>query len=472
MPQILTLFHKKIYDTVAKSPFLVRAIFGTLRDITRWSRKLLRINPGRVLFKKIHAGFPALRFLTSGGARLEPQILTGMRDVGFTVVEAYGLTETSPIACLNDPDRPVAGSVGKAMTGVEVKIEKAEGDFEQGEICIKGPNVMMGYYNRPDATAHAVIGGWFHSGDLGTRDRHGNVYITGRKKEIIILPNGKNVYPEELEKRYCKSERIAEVCILETGAAGKEQLTAAVYPNMKYFKEKRLGSIHQEVKYDIESIAIHLASYQRVTRVELVDNEFPRTRLGKLKRFKIREIIDNREASKAQTNEQRETTTDNPFLQFLMSELKLDFVPQPEHNIETDIGLDSLNKLELFASIEKRFNVTIDKETAGEIISVKNLVDTVGDAADEGGTAGFSIAREMKKEPTAPLASHVAVGFGVFGGPLRFTGHFILHIFLKVLFRARIKGLEKLRPKDPTSLPAITYPTSMHLCSTACCLTG
>ena len=136
VPQILALFHKKIYDTVAKSPFLVRTIFVTFRDITHWSRKLLRINPGRVLFRKIHAGFPALRFLTSGGARLD-EILTGMRDVGFTVVEAYGLTETSPIACLNDPDRPVAGSVGKAMAGVEVKIEEAEGDFDQGEICIK-----------------------------------------------------------------------------------------------------------------------------------------------------------------------------------------------------------------------------------------------------------------------------------------------------------------------------------------------
>ena len=153
---------------------------------------------------------------------------------------------------------------------------------------------MMGDHNRPDATAHAVIGGWF-IGRSCTWDRYCNVTITGRKKEVIILPNGKQAFTQELEKRYCKSERIAEVCILETGAAGKEQLTAAVYPDMKYFKEKRLGSVYQEVKYDIESIAIHLPSYQRVTRVELVDKEFPRTRLGKLKRFKIREIIDNRE---------------------------------------------------------------------------------------------------------------------------------------------------------------------------------
>lgn len=454
VPQILALFYKKIYDAVAKSPFSVRVLFGALAGITRWSRKLLGINPGRLLFKRIHAGFPSLRFLASGGARLEPWILTGLRDVGFTVAEAYGLTETSPIACINDPDRPIAGSVGKAMTGVEVRIEKTEGDYDQGEICIKGPNVMIGYYKRPDITARSIIDGWFYTGDLGIMDRHGNVNITGRKKEIIILANGKNIYPEELEKLYCKSERIAEVCILAAGTAGSEQLTAAVYPAMEYFKEKRSGSIHQEIKFDIENIAVHLPSYQRVTRVELVDNALPRTRLGKLKRFKIKEIIDNREASRAQANEPRETSTDNPFLRFLMSELKLDFVPLPEHAIETDLGLDSLNKLELFASIEKRFGVTIGKEEAGGMISVKNLAERIGDAADEGGAAGFSIAQEMRKTPAVPLSGHVAVGFGVFGSPLRFVGHVIIHFFLKIFFRARIKGLEKLPDEGPYIIAA------------------
>ncbi len=449
VPQVLALFHKKIYDTVAQSSFLVRDIFGTFRDITRLCRKFLRINPGRVLFRKIHAGFPTLRFLTSGGARLEPGILTGLRDVGFTVAEAYGLTETSPIACLNDPDRPVAGSVGKAMTGVEVRIESAGGDYDQGEICIRGPNVMMGYYKRPDATAHAIIDGWFHTGDLGTMDRYGNVYITGRKKEIIILPNGKNIYPEELEKLYCKSARIEEVCILAAGTAGREQLTAAVYPVMAHFKEKRSGSIHQEIKFDIENIALHLPSYQRVTRVELVDDALPRTRLGKLKRFRIQEIIDNRDASRGRTGEQRERTTGTPFTRFLMSELKLDFVPRPEHNIETDLGLDSLSKLELFASIEKRFSVEIGWEEAGGIISVKNLIDTVGDAADEGAAAGFSIVEEMKKAPAVPLADHVAVGFGLLGGLSRFIAHYIIHVFLKVFLRARIEGLEKLPGEGP-----------------------
>jgi len=449
VPQVLALFHKKIFETVEKKPFPVRDLFHTMKDITRWARRLTPLNPGKLLFRKIHQKFPGLRYLTSGGARLEPYILKDMRDLGFSIIEAYGLTETSPIACFNNPRKPMPGSVGRAITDVQVKIEKTEKNFDQGEICIQGPNVMMGYYKREDKTAEAVTEGWFHTGDLGYMDRKGNVYITGRKKEVIILPNGKNVYPEELEKLYLKSERIAEVCILALGETGKEQLTAAVYPDMKYFKTKRSGNIHQEVKYDIESIAIHLPSYQRVTRVELMHEEFPRTRLGKLKRYKIKETIENRESSKEKPAEEKETSTDNPFYQFLISELDLDFVPSPDHNLETDLGLDSLAKLELFAAVQKRFGVKIGQEQAGEIISIKNLIDAVGDSADAGGSSAYSLLEEIRKDPETPIEKHVAVGWGLYSAIIRFVIHFAIWIFLKLFMRAKIKGLEKLPKKGP-----------------------
>lgn len=445
VPQILTLFHKKIFTTVEDSSFLIRDIFRTMKDITRFSRKF-GINPGRLLFRKVHRMFPCLRFFTSGGARLEPQILKDLHDIGFNIIEAYGLTETSPIACVNHPTKPMPGSVGKPIANVEIKIEKTESGFEQGEVCIKGPNVMMGYYNRKEATDKAIIDGWFHSGDIGYQDKNGNVFLTGRAKEIIILPNGKNIYPEELEKLYMRTERIAEVCVLPLGEKGKEKLTAAVHPNMDYFRKMGKSSIFQEVKYGIENTANDLPSYQRVTRIEIIDREFPRTRLGKLKRFKIKEWIENRETSKEE-QKVKNTTTEDPFLQFLMSELKLDFVPDKHHNLETDLGLDSLAKIELFAGVEITYGTKIKPEQAGEIISVGHLHAVIGDAAANGRSGGFNIAEEMKSNPDVPLNRHVSEGFGVFGGMFRFFIHFVLWIFLKVFFKTQVKGIENL-PKN------------------------
>ncbi|MFH1708956.1 MAG: MFS transporter [Planctomycetota bacterium] len=451
IPQVLNLFHKKIFDAAGKAGFFTRDLFRTLKDITRWSRKYLGLNPGRLFFGKVHRNFPALRFMTSGGARLEPQILTDLHDLGFNIIEAYGLTETAPIACFNHPRRPVPGSVGTAITGVAVKIDRTDPALEQGEICIKGPIVMMGYYKRPEETTHAIEDGWFRTGDLGYMDARGNVYITGRKKEIIILPNGKNVYPEELEKAYARSQRIAEVCILVTGEPAREQLTAAVFPDMKYFREKQSANIHQDVKYDIETIAAGLPSYQRVTRVEVLDAEFPRTRLGKIKRFKVRELIEHRGAAST-PGAARSKDTDDPFLRFLMEELKLDFAPQPEHNLETDLGLDSLGKLELLAAVEKQFGARIPAEQAGTLISVQNLAAAVtasGGAPGGAAGAGFDLPAEVRKPPAVPLRRHVAVGWGFFGGILRFTTHFIQWAFVRFCMRGRIAGLEKLPATGP-----------------------
>ncbi len=447
VPQVLALFHKKIFGTVEGSPFIVRDIFNTMKDITKFSRKI-GINPGKLLFGKVHRNFPKLRFFTSGGARLEPHILKDLHDIGFNVIEAYGLTETSPIACFNHPTKPIPGSVGKPITDVEIKIEKSGEGFDQGEVCIRGANVMMGYYNRPDATAKAIKDGWFHSGDLGYRDKDGNVYLTGRAKEIIILPNGKNIYPEELEKLYTCTDRISEVCVLPLGEKGKEKLTAAVHPNMDYFRKMGKSSIFQEVKYDIETAANALPSYQRVTRVEIIDREFPRTRLGKLQRFKIKEWIENRETSKEDKKAQV-TTTEDPFLQFLMSELRLEFVPDKHHNLETDLGLDSLTKLELFAAVEKTYGTKIQPEQAGEIITVEHLREIVGDAAADRSTGKFNIADEMKQEPDIPLKKHVSVGWGLFSAAVRFIIHFALWLFLKVFFRTKVKGLKNLPEEGP-----------------------
>ena len=448
VPQLLGLFHRKIYDAAQGGSFLLRTLFDTFRGLTRLSRKYLRFNPGRILFGKVHGNFPHMRYIASGGARLEPEIFNGLSDVGFSIIEAYGLTETSPIACLNDPKQPVAGSVGRPMSGVGIRIDAPEGGFQQGEVLIKGPNVMMGYYRRPEETARVIVDGWFHTGDLGVFDSKGNLFLTGRKKEIIVLPNGKNIYPEELEKLYAGTERIREVCILALGDKGTEKLTAVVHPNMDYFRRMKSGSVFQNIKYDIETTANNLPSYQRVTRIEIIDRELPRTRLGKLKRFEIKKMIEGRESSRSESGPEKKTTED-PFLQLIMKEARIGFVPSPDHNLETDVGLDSLSKLELFAAVEKTYGIRISPEQAGEIITVANLRDHVGDAATGAAADAFDLLKEMKREPEIPMEKQVDIGSGIIGGSFRWGAHFTIYLFLKIFMRARINGLENLPEKGP-----------------------
>jgi long-chain acyl-CoA synthetase len=447
VPQVLNLFYRKIYDAAAESSPGVRAMFALFRRVTRLSRKV-GINPGRLLFGKVHRNFPRLRYIASGGARLEPEVFHGLSDVGFSIIEAYGLTETSPIACLNDPKHPVAGSVGNPMQGVRVRIDLPEGGFEQGEVCIKGPNVMMGYFQRKDATDRAIVDGWFHSGDLGYLDPKGRLFLTGRKKEVIVLPNGKNIYPEELEKIYAEGDRIREVCVLTLGRKGREKLAVAVHPNMDYFRKMKAGSISQDIRYDIETVAGRLPSYQRVTRIEIIDRELPRTRLGKLKRFKIREMIEVRENFRNDSGPE-ESVTDDPFLRFLMETTGVSFVPHPDHNLETDMGLDSLAKLELFAAVDKIYGLRITPEQAGEIITVAHLRKLVGDAAAGAADRGFDLLEEMKRTPEVPMEKKVDVGAGIFRGCLRCFAHVTLLLFLKTFMRAKIRGLKHLPKEGP-----------------------
>ena len=137
-----------------------------------------------------------MRFLASGGARLDPDLHRELAAAGFRILEAYGLSETSPIVSLNSPKRPIPGSVGKAAVGVEIKIERTDPALDDGEVMVRGPNVMMGYFRNPEATREAIVNGWFRTGDLGRLDRHGNLYLSGRSKEVIVMSSGKNIYPD------------------------------------------------------------------------------------------------------------------------------------------------------------------------------------------------------------------------------------------------------------------------------------
>ena len=449
IPRVLELLCDRIFQTAAAQPKIKQALFYGLLKISDVLQPL-GINPGKRLFSTIHRNFKGLRFFASGGARLDTDVHKKLRALGFRIIEAYGLTETSPIAAMNTLSEQVPGSVGRAALGVELKIEKADSHLDQGEICIKGPNVMMGYCQRQDLTAEVVIDGWFHSGDLGYLDDRGHLFITGRKKEVLVLSSGKNIYPEELEKLYRRSEKIKELCITLLSEGGREFLAVVIYPNKDYFVREKSASIYQDIKYEIETIAHALPSYQRVTRIELVDEELPKTSLGKIKRYRVAELVKEKASGAAAGDEEPAQENQDPFLAFVQQTLKLNKFPSLAGNLETDLGLDSLAKLEFFFAIEERYGIKIAEEQAGNIFTLRDMRALIPDTASfEAEPESAMVAELVTGAPDIPLAQHVAIGNDALATAARFCFYMLCKILLKLFFRARLEGLEQLRNAKP-----------------------
>ena len=218
VPQFFYLIHERIFKEVAKRGRLAESFLRSLMRVNLFLRRF-HLNAGPILFGKIHKTFGSkMRYLFTGGSRFDPAIARDFQAFGIDLLNAYGLTETSGGAFVNLPGHVIIGSVGPPLPTVEAKIldpqPQEEGGQPVGEIVIRGPIVMKGYWNRPDATAESLRDGWLHTGDLGYFDSDNNLFITGRRKEVIVLANGKNIYPEEIETHYLKSPAIKEICVM------------------------------------------------------------------------------------------------------------------------------------------------------------------------------------------------------------------------------------------------------------------
>lgn len=236
-----------------------------------------------------------MRMLISGGAALHPEVLRFFADSGIPLLEGYGLTETSPVVALNRIGAQRPGSVGRPLPGVELRI--AEPDEEgTGEVLTRGPHVMKGYWSAPGLTAEALdADGWFHTGDLGRIDADGHLWITGRKKELIVLGSGKKVQPAEVESALGNARELAEACVvgdLRRGRtlAGTERVCAIVVPAPELAARfAAAAELRAAVERGVESAAGVLAEYKRPRRVLLHPGPLPRTPTGKLRRAELRD---------------------------------------------------------------------------------------------------------------------------------------------------------------------------------------
>ncbi len=273
VPLFADTFYKGIWKNARKSG--KDKILKILIKVSNGLRKA-GIDLRRVFFKSVIDAFGGnLEMLIVGGAPLDLKVAKGFEDLGITVIGGYGITECSPIISTDRNCDYKFGSAGLPIPGVEVKVDSPDENGE-GELLVKGPIVMLGYYNNPQATAEVFEGEWFRTGDFGRVDDEGFIFITGRKKNIIITPNGKNVYPEEIEAVIQKVEGIGEVVVYEDN----KLICAEIYTETPDERDR--------IKTDVLALNKTLPSYKQIQKVVFRDTEFEKTTTKKIKRFAIK----------------------------------------------------------------------------------------------------------------------------------------------------------------------------------------
>ena len=464
VPQLFAGLRRAVFDEIGKKPAPVRALVALFLSVNGLLRRFVGVNIGRRAFGRVHERFgPAFRLLASGGARLEPEVYTDMTRLGFTVIEGYGLTETSPVCTFNPLTRQKAGSIGIPVPDVEVMIANPD-ETGHGEIAVRGPNVMLGYYGKPKETADVLRNGWFFTGDLGYRDREGYFFVTGRSKEMIVLSTGKKIFPEELEKFYKQIPSIKELCLVET-ARGIE---AAVVPDFEYLRRMSLSNSRETIAFAIEDLARDLPPYKRITGLKVFADSLPVTRLGKLKRSLVREMyLKGGERSEKRMAEPDAGLLTTPVAKKLL--LCLEPFSQkknivPEDNLELDLGLDSLARVELVVSIEKSFGIVLPETFGSGIFTVKDAVLGLQDliasgAVQSGAGVRLSWSEILSLEPADELIKTLQLD----PGPACRLGKHLLKSTLRLIFgtynRLSVRGTENL----PESGPFIIAPNHVSL---------
>ena len=476
VPQFYYLIHERIHQEIEKRGAVTKKIFSTMVALNRALRKV-GINAGPVLFKKVHNTLgPKMRYLATGGSRFDPAIMQDFHDLGIDILQALGLTETTAAIFVNSPRDNVIGSCGKAMKGVEGKIVDPkpgeDGGPAVGELAVRGPMVMKGYWNRPDATDAVIRDGWFMTGDLGYFDAKGHLFLTGRKKEVIVLSNGKNVYPEEIETYYLKSPFIKEIAVM--GLEGKpgeggDRLHAVIVPNFDVLRQRKIVNAKEVIRFDIESLSPQIASTKRIGSYEIWQDDLPRTSTRKIKRFEVMKMVKANQARKLTDDsdvpadkpltDEETAWLDQPDVQHglkIVRETAHSAPPtmRPTLSLDLDLGLDSMQRVELLSRLEEELGGNVEEAQLTELYTVRDLLDAVLQSAASGaGGAGKRVTFAgwkaiLAEEPDDPDVLALA-------HPNRVTDGFwyLLSRLAQVIaldrFDLKVGGIEKLPKEGP-----------------------
>lgn len=352
---------KKINDNIA-----TKSIFRLCRFLQwHWLSK--------IVFSAVHKKLGGrIAYLVSGGAALDKEIGVGLKTLGLRVLEGYGMSEAAPLITFTRPDDIKPGCVGLPMPGIEVK-------FINGELCAKGPNIMKGYYNRPKETAETIdADGFLHSGDLGYFDDQGRVYITGRSKEIIVLSNGKNITPSEIEYKIEQYEEyVKEAGVVQDG----DMLRAIIVPKHDWAVNLSDEVVEETLKREVlEPYNLTVSPYKKLMSLFVYRGDLPRTKLDKLQRFKLPSLI----LAGSHSAPKEESTILEPSFpeyqvikQYISTEKHCQV--RPTDHIETDLALDSLDKVGLQGFLEQTFGMEMTAEQLSKFKNITEMAEYVAD---------------------------------------------------------------------------------------------
>ena len=361
VPRLWQMLYSGIMKKINAS-FVARTLFTVCKKAK--SPKL-----SRIVFSSVHKKMGGhLDYCVCGGAALDKEIGEGLTALGINLLEGYGMTEMAPIIAFTRPGDYICGCAGLPLPSVECKIVN-------GELCCKGNNLMKGYYNRPEETAQVIDSdGFLHTGDLAYLDEKGRVYLTGRTKEIIVLSNGKNVQPNEIEYKLEKYEnRVKEAAVVQNG----DMLMGIIVPNEAWARNLSDEEVEITLKKEvIEPYNLTVTNYKKLMSIFVYRGDLPRTKLDKLQRFKLKDILKSKgESVKSKVESAEEMSNEMRIIKdYIESEKKVEV--HADDHLETDLAFDSLDKVGLQGFIEQTFGVDIQPEMMTTLRSVAEKVES------------------------------------------------------------------------------------------------
>ena len=355
VPRLYAAIRKGIMDKI-NAGVVTRILFKLAEKINSrgFSKKL---------FGKVHEKFGGnVQYLVCGGAKLDEDMARDYKTLGFEMLEGFGMTEAAPMITFTRPGHWKIGSAGQSMPDLDVEIR-------DGEIVARGRNIMQGYYNKPRETAEVLKDGWLHTGDIGHFDKEGFLHITGRRKELIVLSNGKNINPEEIENKIAgMSPLIAEVGVFMKDDA----LQVGIFPDFRRIKEEGIVDIDEYFRWEvIDKYNRQTAPYKKIGKIILLKEELPKTRLGKIQRFKLVDLSAGLSKKKKKATAEPDSEEYQVIKEFLVDQTRRDIFP--DDHLEIDLGLDSLDKVSFVTFLESSFGVKIDEDVLVNYPTIEKL---------------------------------------------------------------------------------------------------